>query len=182
MARQRPIATMWVLMLLSLAGCADRLVDLPTDRKPAPIQALIPGPTRCPAATVAYPDDEAESGAGAVPVGFAGNTVLRCQVDYAQMRVDGSRHRFTVYQWSDTVTAELIAALNLSDRGYRPARGCAAGSSSTTAIYLVDADQAVRVLPPVDNPCSVIRPEVEGLLPDNQQPAEAVFTASRRAP
>lgn len=139
-------------------------------------------PIRCSAKTVAYGDDDPESGAGAVPADFDGRTVLRCELDYASMHSRDGVESFTIRQWSAPLTAQLRAAFDLPDRELRPARACAAGTSTATAVYFVDARrQSVRVLLPYDDPCHQIREEVANLLLANAPPAEATFHASREA-
>jgi len=169
-----------VSAIFLFAGCADELVELPTDRRPAVPVPLVDGPSRCPADTVVLSDDDPESGAGAVPADFDSGTVLRCDVDYTTMRTRNGVDQFTVTQWQAPMTPQLRTALDLPDREIRPVRACAAGSGRTTAVYLVDSRrQAIRVLLPVDDPCQQIRKEVAALLPADGSPAEATFHVSR---
>jgi hypothetical protein len=179
MARSVCAAAAGVLLLF--AGCADRLVELPTDRRPAVPVALVKGPVRCPADTVLLTDDDPESGAGAVPADFEGRTVLRCEVDYTTMRTRGGIDRFPVSQWQRPLTAELRAALDLPDRELRPRSACADSSGGTTAVYLVDQQRRViRVLLPWENPCRKIRAEVAALLPAYGSPPDASFFVNRK--
>lgn len=161
---------------LLLVGCSAQLVELPLNRAPAPIIALNDGPLRCPRDTVFLDDRDASSGAGALPEGFAGVTLLRCEVRLAtagEAQVGGR----TVRQWQAPAKPGLRAALNLPDREFRPAQACAGSTSAVPpAVYVVDADRrAVRVVLPVDDPCQKIRAEVVTLLPANGSPADATF-------
>lgn len=174
----RLVETVAAGALLLLTGCGDRLVELPTERQPA-VPVLAPaGPVRCPADTVLLSDDDPASGAGAVPAGFDGRLVLRCEVDLASTSGEGD-DRVTVRQWQAAAEAEFRTALDLPDRELRPVRACAAGTGTGTAVYLVDARrQVIRVLLPRDDPCSNIRAEVVALLPANGLPAAATFWIS----
>jgi hypothetical protein len=177
--RTASVAHLLVVVFL-LAGCGDRLVELPLDRRTAVLVTQAEGPLRCPADTVLLTDDDPGSGAGAVPTDFDTETALRCEVDYQTMRSSGGLDRFTVRQWQRPVTPQLRDSLDLPDRELRPARACASASASTTALYLVDRRrQAVRVLLPTDDPCSQIRPEVAALLPADDSPVDTTFQASR---
>lgn len=171
-----------VAALVVLTGCADRPVEVPTTRAPAATVTL-QRPVRCPSDTVLLDDEDPKSGAGAVPVGFAGQIVLRCEVDHTTMTTRDGVDRFTVRQWQGAVTSELEEALALPDRKFDRRGGAACGGStgSTTALYVVDATrQAARVLLPTDEPCRELRPEVEALLPDNSSPPSVTFHVSRR--
>lgn len=162
-----------------LAGCGERLVELPLDRRAAVPVALAEGPLRCPAGTVLLADDDPASGAGAVPVDFDAETALRCDVDHQTLRSSGGRDHFTVRQWRRPVTSQLRESLDLPDRELRPSVACASGSTGTTALYLVDRRrQAVRVLLPTDDPCSRIRAEVTASLPADGSADATTFQAS----
>lgn len=164
----RLVQTVAVGALLLLSGCSERLVEVSTEREPA-VPVLAPaGPVRCPAGAVLLSDDDPASGAGAVPDGFDGRLVLRCEVDRASTSREGGDDRVTVRQWQAAPRPELRAALDLPDRELRPARACATGTGTESAVYLVDARrQVIRVLLPRDDPCSTIRAEVVALLPAN---------------
>ncbi len=167
-------------VVLLVAGCGDRLVELPTSRKSAVPVALADGPVRCPADTVLLDDNDAKSGAGVVPGDFDGRIVLRCEVDYTTMRSQGGVDRFTVRQWQASFALELRTALNLPDRELRPARACASAMGGTTAVYVVDSRRrVVRVVLPVDDPCQELRAEVVALLPANGSPSSALFQVTR---
>lgn len=170
------------LLLLALGGCADQLVEVSTTRADADVVAL-EAPGRCPAGTVLLSDDDPASGSGAVPSGFEGVAVLRCDVDHSSMTVEAGVERYTVRQWQRPLTAELGAGLALPDRVFR--RGgtaCAVSSGGTTALYVVDdRGRAVRVLPPTDEPCNVIRADVEPLLPDADSSPDTTFSAEQPA-
>ena len=169
-----------VAVVFLLAGCGERLVELPLDRRAAVPVALAEGPLQCPARTVLLTDDDQASGAGAVPVDFDAGTVLRCDVDYPTMRRSGGLDHFTVRQWQRAVTSQLRESLDLPDRELRPSVPCASGSSGTTAVYLVDRRrQAVRVLLPTDDPCQRIRAEVAALLPADGAAIATTFRASQ---
>jgi len=84
-----------LLAALALAGCADQLVDVPTTRPTATVVKLDKS-GRCPSDTVLLSDDDPASGAGAVPPGFDGLLVLRCDVDYSTMITREGVERFTV--------------------------------------------------------------------------------------
>jgi hypothetical protein len=168
------------VLVFLLAGCGDRLVELPVDRPAAASVALTERPLRCPADTVLLSDDDRGSGAGAVPAEFAAVTVLRCHVDHRTMRSSGGLDHFTVRQWQRSVTPRLRESLDLPDRELRPRRACASASAGTTAVYLVDRRRrAVRVLLPVDDPCSTIRAEVVTLLPAEGSTTSTTFQANR---
>lgn len=176
----RSVCAVVVGVVLLLAGCADRLVELPTNREPAVPVALAKGPVRCPADTVLLDDDDPKSGAGVVPDDFDGRTVLRCEVDYTTMRSQDGVDRFTVRQWQAAFTPQLRTALDLPDRELRPAPACADAAGSTTALYVVDPRRrAIRVIPPVDDPCQKLRAEVVALLPANGSPADVTFQVTR---
>lgn len=165
---------------LLLAGCTDRLVELPISRQLAVPVALAKGPIRCPADTVLFTDDDPKSGAGAVPRDFDARTVLRCEVDYTTMRSKHGIDRFAVRQWQAPFSPQLRTALDLPDRELRPARACAAAAGGTTALYVVDSrHRALRVIPPVDDPCQKLRAEVVALLPANGSPADVTFRVTR---
>lgn len=165
-------------VVLLLAGCADRLVELPTSRGLAVPVALADGPVRCPAETVLLDDHDPDSGAGVVPGDFDGHTVLRCEVDYTTMRSRDGVERFTVHQWEAPFRPQLRTALDLPDRELRPARACAAATGGTRAVYVVDSRRrAVRVILPVDDPCNKVRAEVVAQLPANG--SMATFQVSR---
>jgi len=167
-------------VLLLLAGCAGRLVELSTNRKSAVPVALADGPVRCPADTVLLDDNDPKSGAGVVPGDFDGRTVLRCEVDYTTMRSRGGVDRFTVRQWQASFAPELRTALDLPDRELRPARACASVAGGTTAVYVVDSRRrVVRVVLPVDDPCQKLRAEVVAQLPANGSPASATSQVTR---
>jgi len=83
-----------LLAALALAGRADQLVDVPTTRPTATVVKLDKS-GRYLSDTVLLSDDPA-SGAGAVPSGFAGLLVLRCDVDYSTMITREGVERFTV--------------------------------------------------------------------------------------
>lgn len=166
--------------VLLLAGCTDRLVELPTNREPAVPVALVDGPVRCPANTVLLDGDDPKSGAGVVPGDFDGRIVLRCEVDYTTMRSRDGVDRFTVRQWQASFTPELRTALDLPDRELRPARACASGAGSTTAVYVVDSRrQAIRLILPVDDPSQKLRAEVVAQLRAKGSPADATFQVTR---
>ena len=169
-----------VAVVFLLAGCGEQLVELPLDRRAAVPVALAEGPLRCPANTVLLTDDDPASGAGAVPVDFYVDTVLRCDVDYQATRNSGSLTYVTVRQWQRAMKSQLRESLELPDRALRPAVACASGSTRTTAVYLVDRRrQAVRVLLPTDQPCSKIRSEVAALLPADGSAIATTFQASQ---
>ncbi len=166
--------------VLLLAGCAEQLVELPTDHRPAAVVELGPGPLRCPSDTVATWDESAGSGAGAVPADFDGRSVLRCVVDYTRSRSRDGVEQVPVSQWQAARTPELRAAFDLPDREQRPPRACAAATGYADAVYLVDARRrAIRVTLPYDDPCRRMRAEVSALLPGREPPAEATFFVSR---
>jgi len=168
------------LLLVLLAGCSERLVELPIDRRVAEIVAASEGPLQCTADTVLLTDDDPGSGAGVVPLDFDGDTALRCDVDYQTMRVSDGVDRFTVRQWQAAATSQLRESLNLPDRELRPRRACASGLAITTALYLVDrGGRVVRVLLPTDDPCSKIRAEVAALLPADGSAKSSTFQASQ---
>lgn len=169
-----------VVIVFLLTGCGDRLVELPNHRRAAVPSALTEGPLQCPADTVLLTDDDRGGGAGAVPPDFAGDTVLRCDVDHQTMRSSGGLDSFTVRQWQRSVTPQLRESFDLPDRELRPRRACASGSAGTTSVYLVDRRrQAVRVLLPADDPCSTIRAEVATLLPAEGSGRGTTFLATR---
>ncbi len=173
-------------VLCALTGCTatpDRLVDVPTTRAPAAVVSLTRSPPRCPSDTVLLGDVDVGSGAGAIPAGFDGRVLLRCQVDYPTMTTRAGRDRFTVRQWQGELTTELRAALSLPDREYASGEAaCGSSTGFTTAVYVVDAhERAVRVLPPNDGPCHDVRADVETLLPDDSGPPQQTFVASRPA-
>jgi len=172
-----------LLLVVLLAGCADRLVEVPTDRRPA-AEVTLDRSARCPSDTVMLGDDDPGSGAGAIPAGFDGRTMLRCEVDYTTMRSRDGIDMLAVRQWQAPLTTRLRTALDLPDREFRPhSIACAAASGSTTALYVVDGrDRAVRVQSPTDEPCHVIRVEVQALLPVNSSPASQTFQVSRESP
>lgn len=168
--------------LVLLAGCAGKLVEVPTERAPAVGVALVEGPIRCPKDTVLDMDDDPSSGAGSVPESFEGLSVLLCKVEYTTMRSKNGMDHFAVTQWNDPLTPDLRAAFDLPDRELRPARACAAAQGRDIVVYLVDAQrQAVRVVLPRDDPCSRIRAEVSALLPGGEPPADASFEVSRKS-
>jgi hypothetical protein len=168
-------------VVLLLAGCAERLVELPINREPAAPIALAKGAVRCPADTVLDTDDDPKSGAGAVPTDFNGRTVLRCEVDYVTMRSRAGVDYFPVSQWQRPLTPQLRAALDLPDRELRPRSACAGSFGSTNAVYLVDQQRrVVRVLLPWEDPCRKIRAEVAALLPAFGSPPDATFTVQRK--
>ena len=155
---------------------------MPTNR-PTATTGQLDEPGRCPSNTVLLVDDDPASGAGAVPPEFDGVLVLRCEVDYATRSTRKGIERFTVGQWQEPVTPQLLAAFALPDRDFRKnAVACAAARGGRTAIYLVDrADRAIRVLPPTQQPCDDIRDEVEALLPSIRPPAGKTFYAEQAA-
>lgn len=167
-------------VLLLLAGCGDRLVELPVDRAAAVPVQLATGELRCPADTVLAGDRDPESGAGAVPTDFEPRTVLRCEADYSRATSRAGVDRLPVHQWQAASTPQLLTALNLPNREIRPRVACASGETSSTAVYLVDRQRrAVRMSLPHDSPCQRIRSEVVALLPANGGPADATFTVTR---
>jgi hypothetical protein len=179
MARSACAAAAVVALLL--VGCAQRLVELPTERAPAVPVALAEGPVRCPADTVLLSDDDPKSGAGAVPADFDGRTVLLCYVDYTTMQTRAGRDRFPVSQWQRPFTPELRTALDLPNRELRPRSGCAESSGGTTAVYVVDQRRSViRVLLPWEDPCQKIRTEVAALLPVYGSSPDATFTVAQK--
>lgn len=173
-------------MLTILAACAgqtpDQLVDVTTTRRPA-VVVTANGPDRCPSDTVLLDDPDPGSGAGAMPVGFDGHILLRCEVDYTTMTTRGGRDQFMVRQWQADLTPGLQNALGLPDREPRSdGAACGASRGGTTALYVVNTgNQFVRVLPPKDGPCHDIRSEVDALLPDTSTPPRQTFRASRNA-
>jgi hypothetical protein len=178
------VAALGALVVLTgcTGGASDQLAEVPTTRAPA-AAAVLKDSSRCPSSTVLLSDEEPASGAGAIPAGFDGRVVLRCEVDHTTMTSQDEVDRYAVRQWQGALSPELHAALALPDREYR-SRGVACGSSAggTTALYIVDAgSRAIRVLPPKDGPCHDLRPEVAALLPDTATTARETFHVSRRA-
>lgn len=170
------------LLLLAPTACTDQLVEVPTTRAAAEVVAL-DEPGQCPSDTVLLGDDDPASGAGAIPQSFEGVVVLRCYADYSTMTREAGVERYMVRQWQSPLTPALRAGLELPNREFR--RGgmaCAVSYGGTTAIYAVsDRGQAVRVLPPTDEPCRDIREDVRVLLPDTDGSPDRTFRAEQPA-